>query len=50
VRHQHLHLEYENHQRFGSYGIIFIIINGVGLNPLGTAASSGLLYKPQMID
>jgi hypothetical protein len=30
--------------------IFFIIISGVGLSPLGTAASSGLLYKPQMID
>jgi hypothetical protein len=31
--------------------IIIIIINsGVGLSPLGTAATSGLLYKPQMID
>jgi hypothetical protein len=27
-----------------------IIISGVGLSPLGTAATSGLLYKPQMID
>jgi hypothetical protein len=26
------------------------IISGVGLSPLGTAAISGLLYKPQMID
>jgi hypothetical protein len=24
--------------------------SGVGLSPLGTAATSGLLYKPQMID
>jgi hypothetical protein len=30
--------------------ILFIIISGVGLRPLGTAATSGLLYKPQMID
>jgi hypothetical protein len=30
--------------------IIFFIISGVGLSPLGTAATSGLLYKPQMID
>jgi hypothetical protein len=30
--------------------IIIIIIIGVGLSPLGTAATSGLLYKPQMID
>jgi hypothetical protein len=30
--------------------IIIIIISGVGLSPLGTAYTSGLLYKPQMID
>jgi hypothetical protein len=30
--------------------IIFFIISGVGLSPLGTAATPGLLYKPQMID
>jgi hypothetical protein len=30
--------------------IIIIIISGVGLSPLGTAATSGLLYKPQMMD
>jgi hypothetical protein len=31
--------------------VIFItIISGVRLSPLGTAATSGLLYKPQMID
>jgi hypothetical protein len=30
--------------------IIFIIIGGVGLSPLGTAGTSGLLYKPQIID
>jgi hypothetical protein len=29
---------------------LFLIIGGVGLSPLGTAATSGLLYKPQMID
>jgi hypothetical protein len=28
----------------------FIIISGVGLSPLDTAATSGLLYKPQMIN
>jgi hypothetical protein len=27
-----------------------IIISGVGLSPLDTAVTSGLLYKPQMID
>jgi hypothetical protein len=30
--------------------LFFFIISGVGLSPLGTAATSGLLYKPQMID
>jgi hypothetical protein len=30
--------------------IIITIISGVGLSPLGTVATSGLLYKPQMID
>jgi hypothetical protein len=30
--------------------IIIIIISGVGLSPLGTVATSGLLYKPQVID
>jgi hypothetical protein len=28
----------------------FIIISRVGLCPLGTAATAGLLYKSQMID
>jgi hypothetical protein len=30
--------------------IIITIISGVGLSPLGIAAISGLLYKPQMVD
>jgi hypothetical protein len=30
--------------------IIIIIISGVTLSPLGTAATIGLLYQPQMID
>jgi hypothetical protein len=30
--------------------IIIIIISGVGVSPLGTAATTGLLYKPHMID
>jgi hypothetical protein len=30
--------------------IIIIVISGVGLSPLGTAATSGLVYKPQMTD
>jgi hypothetical protein len=29
---------------------LFFITSGVGLSPLGTAATSGLWYKPQMID
>jgi hypothetical protein len=28
----------------------WVIISGAGLSPLGTAATSGLLHKPQMID
>jgi hypothetical protein len=30
--------------------IFFIIVSGVKLSPLGTAATTGLLYQPQMID
>jgi hypothetical protein len=30
--------------------IIIIIISGVRLSPLGTAATTGLSYQPQMID
>jgi hypothetical protein len=30
--------------------LLFFIISGMGLSPLGTAATSGLLYKPQMMD
>jgi hypothetical protein len=32
------------------YYYYYFIISGVGLSPLGTAATSGLLYNPQMID
>jgi hypothetical protein len=32
------------------FSFFFFGISGVGLSPLGTAATSGLLYKPQMID
>jgi hypothetical protein len=35
---------------FHHFIIIIIIISGVGLSPQGTAATSGLLYKPQVID
>jgi hypothetical protein len=30
--------------------LYFIILSGVRLSPLGTAATTGLLYQPQMID
>jgi hypothetical protein len=30
--------------------LLLFIISGVRLSPLGTAATSGLLYKPQMVD
>jgi hypothetical protein len=30
--------------------LFFIIVSGVRLSPLGTAATTGLLYQPQMID
>jgi hypothetical protein len=29
---------------------VFIILSGVRLGPLGTAATTGLLYQPQIID
>jgi hypothetical protein len=32
------------------YYFIIIIISGVRLSPLGTAATIGLLYQPKMID
>jgi hypothetical protein len=35
---------------FYLFSIDFVFFSGVGLSPLGTAAISGLLYKPQMID
>jgi hypothetical protein len=34
---------YKIYRTFGNY-------SGVGLSPLGIAATSGVLYKPQMID
>jgi hypothetical protein len=30
--------------------LFFIIVSGVRLSPLGTAATTGLLYQPQLID
>jgi hypothetical protein len=29
---------------------VIIILSGVRLSPLGTAATTGLLYQPQMVD
>jgi hypothetical protein len=34
----------------GCPSLVHIIISRVGLSPLGTAATTGLLYQPQMID
>jgi hypothetical protein len=42
-------LRYDNVQLIIIIIISVVIISGVGLSPLGTAATSGLLYKPQMI-
>jgi hypothetical protein len=30
--------------------LFFIVVSGVRLSPLGTAATTGLLYQPQVID
>jgi hypothetical protein len=32
------------------YYFFIIVVSGVRLSPLGTAATTGLLYQPQMID
>jgi hypothetical protein len=32
------------------HSVHVLLFSGVGLSPLGTAATSGILYKPQMID
>jgi hypothetical protein len=33
-----------------AYLLTFFFVSGVGLSPFGTAATSDLLYQPQMID
>jgi hypothetical protein len=38
------------HNQLFPFIIFFIILSGVRLSPLGTAAITGLLYQPQMID
>jgi hypothetical protein len=39
-----------NHHRRYYYFVVIIILSGVRLSPLGTAATIGQLYQPQMID
>jgi hypothetical protein len=34
----------------GFFYNFFVILSGVRLSPLGTAATTGLLYQPQMIN
>jgi hypothetical protein len=56
--HDELYVSHLSHKHMGialyftsdRVKLFFIIISGVGLGSLGTAATSGLLYKPQMID
>jgi hypothetical protein len=36
--------------RGGFILLFFIVLSGVRLSPLGTAATTGLLYQPPMID
>jgi hypothetical protein len=43
----------KNYMRYGARGRfarVFFIVSGVRLSPPGTAATTGLLYHPQMID
>jgi hypothetical protein len=42
-------IEFQNESAWKELLFFIIIISGVGLSPLGAAAISGLLYKPQMI-
>jgi hypothetical protein len=39
-----------NYISFKTYPVIFFILSGVRLTPLGTAVNTGLLYQPQMMD
>jgi hypothetical protein len=36
--------------KLGCYHFFIIIVSGVRLSPLGTVATIGLLYQPQMMD
>jgi hypothetical protein len=40
----------EAHNYLFSILLLFIILSAVRLSPLGTAATTGLLYQPRMID
>jgi hypothetical protein len=44
----HITLNFNNNMSMGS--VFLDILSGVRLSPLGTAATTGLLYQPQMID
>jgi hypothetical protein len=39
-----------NYTLFIYYLLFFILLSGVRLSPLGTAATTALLYQPQMMD
>jgi hypothetical protein len=41
---------HDNRSTIVSSTITFIILSGVRLCPLGTGATTGLLYQPQVID
>jgi hypothetical protein len=43
-------VEQDNEEEEQSCKQFFFILSGVRLSPLGTAATTGLLYQPQMID
>jgi hypothetical protein len=47
---EHWDRVFESHSRHGWLSAIFLIIIGVRLSPLGTAATTGLLYRSQIID
>jgi hypothetical protein len=45
-----VNIAFIDHRNAKLFPVFFFIISGVGLSPLGTAATSGLVFKPQMID
>jgi hypothetical protein len=44
------HLQRQQQDQSPVLFLIFIILSGVRLSPLGTVATLGQLYQPQMID